>query len=91
LLVTAGRPPRPSTSPTIGIAVAKVATGVLLVGFGLYRHRHPRPAVGPPKWAAGLARLRHSLEAHRGGVVVVIAAVVGLWLLGNGLSTIVSS
>jgi hypothetical protein len=162
LLVTAGRPPRPSTSPTIGIAVAKAATGVLLVGFAFYRHRHPRPPAGPPKWAARLdrlslfmcaalgaflqpwvlvgaaasaitginasswvsllvlagfcllatatligleltvvlspaasgrrlERLRHSLEVHRGGAIVVIAAVVGLWLLGSGLSTIVSS
>jgi hypothetical protein len=161
LLITAGRPPRPSTSPTIGISAAKVAIGVLLVGFALYRHRHPRPAVGPPRWAARLdrlslfmcaslgaflqpwvlvgaaagevtgidtsswvsllvlagfcllatasllgielavvispaasgrrlERLRHSLEVHRDGAIVVIAAVVGLWLLGNGLSAIVT-
>jgi hypothetical protein len=162
LLVTAGRPPRPSTSPATGISLAKAAIGVLLVGFAVYRRRHPRPTVGPPRWAAGLdrlslftcaslgaflqpwvlvgaaasvvagidtsswvsllilagfcllatatqigleiavllspvasarqlERLRHSLEVHRDGAVVVIAAVVGLWLLGNGLSAIVSS
>lgn len=162
LLVTAGRPPRPSTSPAIGISAAKVAIGVFLVGFALYRHRHARPAPGPPKWAARLdrlslftcaslgallqpwmlvgaaasvvtgidasswvsllilagfcllatatllgmeiavvlspaasgrqlERLRHSLEVHRDGAIDVIAAVVGLWLLGIGLSAIVSA
>jgi hypothetical protein len=162
LLVTAGRPPRPSTSPSMGISAAKAAIGVLLVAFAVYRRRHPRPTVGPPRWAAGLdrlslfmcaslgaflqpwvlvgaaasvvaginasswvsllilaefcllatatqigleiavllnpvgsarrlERLRHSLEVHRDGAVVVIATVVGLWLLGDGLSAIVSS
>ncbi len=38
-----------------------------------------------------LERLRHSLEVHRDGAIVVIAAIVGLWLLGDGLSAIVSS
>ncbi len=162
LAVTAGRPPRPSTSPSLGISAAKAAVGALLMGFALYRYRHPRPAAGPPRWAAGLdrlslfmcaalgaflqpwvlvgaaasvvagidasslvsvlilagfcvlatatqigmelavvlapaasahqlERLRHSLDIHRDRAAVVIAAVVGLWLLGNGLAAIVSS
>jgi Sap, sulfolipid-1-addressing protein len=162
LLVTAGRPPRPSTAPSLAISAAKAALGVLLVGLALYRYRHPRPSTGPPRWAAGLdrlslfmcaalgaflqpwvlvgaaasavagigtsswvsilllagfcllatatqigmelavvlaptnsarqlERLRHALDVHRDRALVVIAAVVGLWLLGNGLSAMVSS
>ena len=162
LVVTEGRPPRPSTDPSIGISAAKAAIGALLVAFALYRHRHPRPTTGPPRWAAGLDRIslftaaalgaflqpwvlvgagadvvagmdvpsvvsvlalagfcllatatpiamecytvlapeaatrrlerfRHGLDSHRDAAVVLIAAVVGFWLLGGGLSAVASA
>ena len=53
LIVTDGRPPRPSTAPSIGISAAKAAVGAALVGFALYRRRHPRPEPGPPRWLPG--------------------------------------
>jgi hypothetical protein len=46
--------------------------------------------ISPAASGRRLERLRHSLEVHRDGAIVVIAAVVGLWLLGNGLSAIVT-
>lgn len=162
LVVTDGRPPRPSTEPATGISAAKAGIGATLVGFALYRYRHPRRATGPPRWAAGLdrislfsaaalgaflqpwvlvgagagavagiavpsaasvlllagfcvlatatqiamelcavlapdvatrrlGRLRHTLESRRDGAVVVIAGLVGLWLLGNGLAAVAST
>ena len=38
-----------------------------------------------------LGRLRHALESRRDSAVVLIAGLVGLWLLGNGLAAVAST
>ncbi len=79
VLVAAG------ASAVAQMAVPSLASILLLVLFCVL-------ATAAPLLMEGYVLLRpQEARARRDGIVVVVAVVVGLWLLGNGISAIVSS
>ncbi|MEU7011898.1 GAP family protein [Streptomyces sp. NPDC046332] len=52
VLLTGGQPPARHTAPSTAAIAAKLAIGVALVLYGVYRHRRPPRPHGPPRWAA---------------------------------------
>jgi Sap-like sulfolipid-1-addressing protein len=80
----------------VGMNVSTAGSVLLLAGFCLLATAAPivlelSVVLAPEAAARRHERLRHAIDAHRAGAIVVIAAVVGLWLLSTGLSAIVSA
>jgi hypothetical protein len=80
----------------VGMDVSTAGSVLLLAGFCVLATAAPivlevSVVLAPEAAARRHERLRNTIDAHRGGAIVVIAAVVGLWLLGTGLSAIVAA
>jgi len=57
LALTDGKPPAPSTAPSVGVLVAKIVVGADLIVFAWrYRRRAPKEQA-PPKWAKRIDHL----------------------------------
>ena len=82
VLLTAGKPPRPSTAPSTAALAVKLAAGIVLILIaGRQHHRLGRPRK-PPAWTARLNRL--SLWAAAG-----LAAFLQPWtLVAAGAATV---
>ncbi len=88
VLVTGGKPPAPSSAPSIGVLVVKLLLGVALVVVGLRRRKRlgqPSPPKKPPTWmsridnmgvisAAGLAILLQPWGLIAAGAATVVDA-----------------
>ncbi len=69
---------------------------LVLAGFCLLATATPiamelYAALAPDVATRRLERLRHTLDSHRDGATVLIAAVIGLWLLGNGVASVATA
>jgi Sap, sulfolipid-1-addressing protein len=57
ILVTGGKPPRPSTAPSTAALAIKLALGILLILFAMRQGRRMGRPRKPPTWMARLGRL----------------------------------
>jgi hypothetical protein len=93
VLVTANKPPKPNTAPSLGALAAKIAIGVALLVIAERQRRRlgkPRPPKKPPKWqtgldnmspwfAMGLAPLTQPWGLVAAGVAVIVEAKLTSW------------
>ncbi len=57
VLVTGGKPPRPSTAPSTGVLAAKILFGVILIGLAYRQRTRTGKPRKPPTWMAKLDHL----------------------------------
>ena len=82
VLVTGGKPPAPSTAPSVAVDAIKLALGVVLILVGTRKWRRRDRPTKPPAWMARLDSL--SLWAAAG-----LAAVLQPWtLVAAGAATV---
>ncbi|MFF8381665.1 GAP family protein [Streptomyces sp. NPDC015661] len=85
VLLTGGRPPARHSAPSTAVIVAKLAIGLSLVLFGVYRRRRPPRPHGPPRWAA---RIDNASPVTAAG----LAWLLQPWaLVGAGAATAVDA
>lgn len=88
VLVTGGKPPAPSSAPSIGVLVAKLLLGVALVVVGLRRRKRlgqasaPKP---PPTW---MSRIDNMGATSAAGLAILLQP----WgLIAAGAATVVDA
>jgi hypothetical protein len=82
VLTTKGKPPAPNTAPSTAALAVKLALGIALVVYGVYRYRRMGTPRKPPTWMARLDGV--SLWASAG-----LAAFLQPWaLVAAGAATI---
>ncbi|WP_037627651.1 GAP family protein [Streptomyces aureus] len=76
MLLTGGQPPDLHTKPSTASIAVKLAFGVALVCYAVYRHRRPPRPHGPPRWQA---RIDDASPATAAGLAWVLQpwALVG--------------
>ncbi len=93
VLVTADKPPKPNTAPSLAAVAAKLAIGVGLTVIAIRQYRKlgkPKPPKKPPKWqtgidnmtpwyAIGLGPLTQPWALVAAGVTVIIEAKISSW------------
>ncbi|MFJ5073077.1 GAP family protein [Streptomyces sp. NPDC088553] len=81
VLLTGGQPPARHSAPSTAAIIVKLAIGLALAVYGVYRRRRPPRPHGPPRWAARIDNA--SLGAAAG-----LAWVLQPWgLVGAGAAT----
>ncbi|MFJ3174252.1 GAP family protein [Streptomyces roseus] len=85
MLLTGGQPPARHSAPSTAAIAAKLAIGVVLVLYGVHRHRRPPRPHGPPRWAA---RIDNASPATAAG----LAWLLQPWaLVGAGAATAIDA
>jgi hypothetical protein len=69
VLVTGGKPPKPSTSPSTGVLAAKILIGVVLVGFAFHRRSRTGAPKKKPTW---MTKLDHLSVWAAAGIGVIL-------------------
>ncbi|RSS58492.1 GAP family protein [Streptomyces sp. WAC01280] len=85
VLLTGGQPPARHSVPSTAAIAVKLAIGLALVVYGVYRHRRPPRPHGPPRWTA---RIDNASPVAAAG----LAWLLQPWgLVGAGAATAVSA
>ncbi|MFD9126941.1 GAP family protein [Kitasatospora sp. NPDC059571] len=85
MLLTGGTPPARHSTPSTAALAARLAIGVGLAAYGVYRHRRPPRPHRPPSWAARVDRA--SL-----GTAAGLAWLLQPWaMVGAGAATVVDA
>ncbi|MFB7592783.1 GAP family protein [Streptomyces sp. NPDC056169] len=85
VVLTGGQPPARHSVPSTAAIAVKLAIGLALVVYGVYRHRRPPRPHGPPRWTA---RIDNASPFAAAG----LAWVLQPWgLVGAGAATAVDA
>ncbi|MFJ2933110.1 GAP family protein [Streptomyces sp. NPDC087219] len=81
VLLTGGQPPARHSAPSTAAIIVKLAIGLALAVYGVYRRRRPPRPHGPPRWAA-------RIDNASLGAAAALAWVLQPWgLVGAGAAT----
>ncbi|GAA2742266.1 GAP family protein [Kitasatospora cinereorecta] len=85
VLLTGGKPPAPHSPPSTAADAAKLAFGVGLAAYGVYRYRRPPRPHRPPSWTGRVDNASTVTSAS-------LAWVLQPWgLVGAGAATVVDA
>ncbi|MFE2557265.1 GAP family protein [Streptomyces sp. NPDC059352] len=85
VLLTGGQPPASHSAPSTASVAVKLAIGLALVLYGVYRHRRPPRPHGPPRWTA-------RIDDASPATAAALAWVLQPWaLVGAGAATAVDA
>jgi len=100
VLITGGRAVRLRTAPGTAVLIGKLALGIALIVIAIVQARtRSRPRIlsvltnrldTMSPWTR-LATLRTWLDAHGTQVIVVVCLVLGLWLTGESIHSLVTA